>query len=425
MDEHKNTAAVNIDRNFKPSEVVIPMQQHIGKPCICAVKKGDAVKIGTLVGIPADGLSCPVHSSVSGTVKDVVETIGINGQKTICAVIENDGENTCEEFTPVDAFSLDAAQIVNVIKNAGISGMGGATFPTYAKINSAIGKVDTLILNCSECEPYITANHRLMLEEPDRILSGLKILLHALSLKTAIIAISDNKQDAIDLMTEKTASDRAFKVQVMKTKYPQGDERQLIYAITKRSVPTGKLPADVGCVVFNTETAAAISNAFEKGEPLVSKVVTIDGDCIVSPRSVVAPIGAKYSDLIAYCGGTTEEPQRIVSGGTMMGFTVWDKDTPVTKGCSSVLAFAKLADQAPTVDAACIRCGRCVRACPMHLMPSYISQYAKKDLLEECDKLGARSCVECGCCSFVCPAKIPVSQFVRTAKARLIALSRR
>ncbi len=425
IDEHKNTSNIPIDKDFSPSEVIIPMSQHIGAPCECIVKKGDTVKRGQVIGVAAEGLSCPVHASVSGTVKDICDIIATNGKKTVNVVIENDGLNTpSEDISPKDYKSMSAEQIVEAIRLAGISGLGGATFPTYAKMLSAMGKVDTLIINCSECEPYITANHRLLLEEPEKLIEGARILLYALGLKTAIFGISDNKLDAVKLIGELTKGDDAFRVEVLKTKYPQGDERQLIYALTKRQVPVGKLPADVGCVVFNTETVVAVENAIIKGEPLIEKIVTVDGDCIETPRSVKAPIGTKYKDLLEYCKCTVEIPGQIISGGTMMGFTAWSIDTSVTKGCSCILAFEKESIKL-SPEGACIRCGRCVAACPMHLMPSYIAQYARKDMLDEVEKLGGKACVECGSCSFVCPAKIHLSQYVRTAKAKIIAKTRR
>lgn len=425
INEHKNTEGFAIDRAFSPSRVIIPMSQHIGAPCTCSVKKGDTVKRGQLIGAAADGLSCPVHSSVSGTVTDICDIIAANGKKTVNVVIENDGLNTpCEETTTRDYKTMSAEEIVEAVRMAGISGLGGATFPTYAKILSALGKVDTLIINCSECEPYITANHRLMLEEPERILEGARILLHALGLKTALFGISDNKPDAIKLIKELVKDDESFKVEVLKTKYPQGDERQLIYALTKRRVPVGKLPSDVGCVVFNPETVAAVENAVAKGEPLIEKIVTVDGDCIENPRSVKVPIGTEYKALLEYCGCTSESPRQIISGGTMMGFTVWTLDTSVSKGCSSILVFENESMKIGQ-EGACIRCGKCVLACPMRLMPSYIAQYARKDMLDEAEKLGARACVECGSCSYVCPAKIHLSQYVRTAKAKILAKTRR
>lgn len=427
IDEHKNTANIPIDRGFSPEKVIIPMSMHIGAPCTCTVAKGDYVKLGQVIGAPAEkGLSLAVHSSVSGTVSDVCEIIGINGQKVMNVIIENDGLYTRDDgIVPKDWHKMTSDEIIGHIKAAGISGMGGASFPTFAKISSALSKIDTVIVNCSECEPYITANHRLMLDYPDEVIEGVRILLKALSMPKAIFAIADNKPDAIRLIKEKTANSDDLCVQVLKTKYPQGDERQLIYAITKREIPAGKLPADVGCIVFNVETAESVWRSISTGDPFISKVVTVDGDCVRSPKNVVAPIGTRYSDLIEYCGGTDGTPVRIVSGGPMMGFTVWSTDTTVTKGCSSILVFAKDFSRSKYADSPCIRCGRCVRACPMRLMPSLLAQYAKANMLDRCNTLNARSCVECGSCSYVCPSKIPLSQYIRTAKAKINDMARR
>jgi len=425
IDEHKNTEGFAIDRAFSPTRVIIPMSQHIGAPCTCTVKKGDLVKKGQLIGAAADGLSCPVHASVSGTVTDICDIIAANGKKTVNVIIENDGLNTpSETVIPKNYKEMTPQEIIDAVRTAGISGLGGATFPTYAKLLSALSKVDTLIVNCSECEPYITANHRLMLEEPERLFEGVRILLHALGLKNAVFGISDNKPDAIKLIKELTKGDDTFKVEVLKTKYPQGDERQLIYAVTKRRVPVGKLPADVGCIVFNPETVAAVESAVSKGMPLTEKIVTVDGDCIENPKCVKVPIGTEYKPLLEYCGCRVSSPRQIISGGTMMGFTVWTLETSVQKGCSSILVFENESMKIGP-EGACIRCGKCVAACPMRLMPSYIAQYAKKDMLDECEKLGARACVECGSCSYVCPAKIHLSQYVRTTKAKILAKTRR
>ena len=425
IDEHKNTSNIAMDRSFSPEKVIIPMSQHIGTPCLCIVKKGDIVKKGQMIGQPQGNLSCPIHASVSGKVLDVIEQIGVSGQKTISVLIENDGLNTLDESVcPKDYEAMSVEEIIEQIRLAGISGLGGATFPTYAKILSALGKVDKLILNCSECEPYITANHRLMLEHPNRILKGTKILLKVFGLEKAHMGISDNKPDAIKLFKEFAESEKFFEVTELKTKYPQGDERQLIYALTKRRVPLGKLPADVGCVVFNPETVAAIERAFTLGMPLIEKIVTLDGDRIKEPRCVKVPIGAEYEEIMRHCGYICENPQKIISGGTMMGFTVWNTKMPVSKGCSSILVFENSDFKTPE-NTYCIRCGKCVEACPMRLMPSYIAQYARKGLLDECERLNARACVECGCCSYVCPAKVPVSQYIRTVKAKIIAKTRR
>ena len=266
--------------------------------------------------------------------------------------------------------SLDEADsdgICEIVKQAGIAGMGGAAFPTYAKIQSAIGKATDLIVNCAECEPYITANHRLMLEEPERIIGGTKILLKALGLNHAIFAVEDNKKDAAAVLKEKTADDPGLEVEILKTKYPQGDERQLIYALKKVELPAGKLPADVGCVIFNAETCAAVYTAFTTGMPLVSRVVTVDGDAVCEPKNIRVPIGTSYEDVFAFCGGLKESAARIISGGPMMGNAQWDYNAVIMKNTSALLVLSDENISVKPENASCIHCGKCVSVCPMHL----------------------------------------------------------
>ena len=427
--EHKQTASIPATRLPEPAFVSVPLSQHIGVPAKPVVSPGDHVDIGTVIGTVETGLGCPVHSSVSGTVKEISSYNNAQGQPIQSVVIENDGLRTRAASVVPPGIKLEDAtteEIIEIVKNAGISGLGGATFPTYAKIQSAIGKVDTVMINCAECEPYITANHRLLLERGENVVEGLEILMHALNVKEGILAIEDNKMDAVKEMESvlKARGKEGLRVAVMKTKYPQGDERQLIYAVTGREVPAGKLPADVGCLIVNAETACAISRAFYRGIPLVSRIVTVEGDCVKHPRNVRAPLGASYMDLINFCGGLVKEPKKIVSGGPMMGQAQWDFNAPVTKGTSAILAFSEEHDRINTIHTACIHCGMCVHHCPMHLMPNYLAEYAHEKRYDEAEKLNVMSCVECGTCSYNCPAGVQIVQQIRVAKGVLRAKKR-
>ena len=422
IDEHKNTRHCMVEKMPSPKTVSIPMSQHIGAQAEPVVKVGDTVDRGQVIGIVQKGLGSPVHASISGKVSQIIEKNSATGQKIRTVVIENDGENRLSpDIKPWGKKLSDttAEEIVEIIRAAGISGMGGATFPTYAKLQSALGKVDHIFVNCAECEPYITANHRLLLENPDAVINGLKILLKAFSLREGIIAVEDNKLDAINKLEERLAGSDLIKVKVLKTKYPQGDERQLIFALTGKELPAGKLPADVGCCVFNAETCAAIFSAFVNGMPLIERIVTVDGDCVKTPKNVLVPLGTSYLDLIDYCGGLTREPKKIISGGPMMGIAQWDINGVVTKGTSAILAFSADVENKYEQEPTCIRCGRCVRGCPMHLMPNYLAAFSRQGRLDIAEQFDVMSCVECGSCSYSCPGHVPIVQYIRAAKGQI------
>ena len=423
--ENKTAKKTKIQSITAPALVTVPMSQHIGAHCIPLVKKGDAVEKGQLIGKPGNGLSCPVHSPVSGIVKSVENHVNPAGVKTDYIFIDNDfAERVHSSVVPFNKRITDttAEEIIAVIENAGISGMGGASFPTHAKIKSAIGKARTLIINCAECEPYITANHRLMLEKPEVIINGMKILLKAFELKKGYLAVEDNKLDAVDSLEEAAKKSTMVEVKILRTKYPQGDERQLIYALTGKRIPTGKLPADVGCVVFNAETCAAIYNAFVYGMPLVERIVTVAGDCVEKPSNLRVPLGTPIGYILEQCG-LKKQPYKLISGGPMMGTALWDMNSPVVKGTSGILAFSE--NMLVDYKDSCIRCGRCVEACPMQLMPTHIASFAKKGDWEMCRKYDCQSCVECGCCTFICPAAVPIVQHIRTAKFELAKLAKK
>ncbi len=424
LNEHKDTAILQTVRLPEPDTVSIPLSQHIGAHAKPIVQKGDLVKVGQVIGVVENGLGCPVHASVSGVVKEIITRQNAQGTPVQNIVIENDKLHTFfEELRPwgKPLQQTTPQEIVDLVRNAGISGLGGATFPTYAKIQGAIGKVNTVIINCAECEPYITANHRLLLERGESVIQGLEILLHALGATDGILAVEDNKPDAIAYLKTATEDKTDIRVCTMKTKYPQGDERQLIYALFRKEVPAGKLPADVGCLIVNAETSSAISRAFYRGLPLVSRIVTVAGDCVRSPKNVRVPLGASYREVIDFCGGCIKEPNKLVSGGPMMGFAQWDLDAPVTKGTSALLVFSEEHDRLLHSTTACIHCGCCVEHCPMHLMPNYLTQYAQLRRYDDAAKLDIMSCVECGTCSYNCPAGVPIVQYIRVAKGALRA----
>jgi len=404
-----------------PATVIIPMSMHIGAPCQPMVKKGDAVKMGQKIGDNTAPVSSPIHSPVSGTVVAVEPRLHPNGTNVMSIVIENDYADTLDDsvYPRGSVESLSSENLLAVIREAGIVGLGGAAFPTHVKISSGIGKVNTLIINCAECEPYITSGHRALLERPEEIIGGIRILMKIFNLDSAIIAIEANKFDAVKVL-EKALPQKSspIKIKILKTKYPQGGEKQIIYAVTKRQVPPGQLPAAVGCAVFNPDTCAAIHNAVTTGMPLITRNVTVSGSAIANPKNLVCRIGTPLSDLAAASGGFKEEPYKLIMGGPMMGIALTDIEVPVIKQTNAFLAFSqnedKFADE-PT----CIRCGRCVEACPMNLMPVYMYMYYQKEMFPELDRLHVTDCIECGSCSYTCPGRLFLTQSFRVAKVRL------
>ena len=398
-----------------PPRVIIPLSQHIGAPARAVVKKGDHVKIGQLIGEAGGFVSAPVHSSVSGTVWDVQPCLLASGVTAPAVIIDNDYQEEWVELTPsAHPETLSADELRQIVRNAGIVGMGGATFPTAVKLSPAQGKtIEKIVINGAECEPYLTADHRLMLEKAPQIIDGIRLMMLALDVKEAIIGVEDNKPDAISALSSAASATEGITVRALPVRYPQGGEKQLIYAVTRRKVPTGGLPIDVGVVVCNVGTVYAVDQAIREGRPLIDRVTTVGG-LVNNPGNFLVRIGTTVEYLLDACGGLQSGVKQLISGGPMMGMAIARTDIPLTKGSSGVLALGEEAMEPK--ESACIRCGRCMRACPMKLAPAKLDALARADRFEDAAKAGAMSCLECGACTYVCPAKRSLTQSCRTVK---------
>lgn len=411
---HKATTNSETQLLPTPEKVILPMVQHIGRPCEPTVKVGDHVEIGDIVGDSSEYLSAPIHASVSGTVSEIREFLTPNSIRTKAVVITSDqGQTYSPGLRPLDPQTPE--EFAAAVRASGLVGLGGAGFPTHVKLSpSVIPKIDTLLVNSAECEPYITSDYRECVEYPDDVLGGIELIRKFFQLKQVFIGIEDNKPAAIALFREKCAG-TGIEVKVLKSRYPQGAEKVLIFTATRRIVPQGKLPADVGVLVMNITSLATLYRYFQTGVPLVAKRLTVDGDAVAEPKNVMVPIGTPISDLISFCGGYKTQPQKILMGGPMMGTALYSDELPVLKNNNALLALADSASLSQPATA-CIRCSSCINACPLELMPTVIEHDYKKGDIPALQKDKVMLCMECGSCSYVCPAKRPLLETNRLAK---------
>lgn len=411
-----------IRRVLPKGDLVYPLSQHIGAPAVPIVKKGDRVLTGQKIAEAGAFVSAPVHATVSGTVKAIEMRRVVTGDNVMSIVVENDGLYEEVEYPPaLDLTASTREEIIERIKEAGIVGMGGAGFPTFIKLSpKKPEKIDYVIVNCAECEPYLTSDYRRMLEEPEKLIKGLKVSLSLFPKAQGIMAVEDNKKDCIELLRKMTSDDNRISVKALKTKYPQGAERQLIYATTGRKINSAMLPADAGCVVNNVDTVVAIYYAVFEGRPLMERIVTVTGDAIKHPRNFKVRIGTNYHELIEQAGGFKTEPVKIISGGPMMGFGIFELDVPTTKTASALLCMSK-DDVSAMEPTACIKCGRCVEVCPGRVLPNKLMVAAIHGDENTFLKLNGMECCECGCCSFICPAKRPLTQTIKSMRKMQLA----
>ena len=397
-------------QTINPKEVVIPLQQHIGVPCTALVKVGERVLRGQMIG-DGEGLCVPVHASVSGTVTAIEKRPHPTLGSCEAIVIEND----FQDDTVPEVVAVSKEDILKAIRNAGIIGMGGAAFPGDVKALSAMGNVDTVIANGCECEPYITADDSLLRTNPEHVLEGMLIIKELLEPKRLVLAVEDNKTEAIAKIKSHLADYPQVELAVFPTRYPQGAEKMLIKSVTGREVPPGKLPAHVGCLVFNVSTFAAIYRAVKLGVPLTQRIVTISGEAIAEPQNFMVRIGTSFRDLIEAAGGLNEKTERVICGGPMLGVAQDDLDVPVVKATNSILCLMK-DENGAAENPVCLRCGKCVNVCPMRLQPLYMYRNVNAQKVDELCRLNVTDCIECGSCAYTCPGKLPLVEKFREGK---------
>ena len=403
-------------------ELVYPLSQHIGAPATPVVKKGDRVLRGQMIAEATGFVSAPIHSSVSGTVKAIEPRRVVTGDMVMSIIVENDEKYEEVPYQVCDDLdSLSNEEIIAKIKEAGVVGMGGAGFPTFVKLSPKNPKnIDYVIANCAECEPYLTSDYRRMMEEPEKLVNGMKIMLRLFENAHGILAVEDNKPDCIEKLRNLTKDETRIQVKELKTKYPQGSERQLIYASCGRRLHSAKLPSDVGCIVDNVDTIVAIYHAVVEGRPLMERIITVTGDCVRNPRNYKVHIGMNYHELLDESGNFTKKPAKIISGGPMMGFSLFQLDVPTTTTASALLCLSR-DDVSREKETACINCGRCAAVCPSRILPGRLADFAERGQEEEFIKCNGMECIECGCCSYVCPAKKHLTQSIKSMRKMQLA----
>lgn len=418
-----------IEKADLPRKVIIPMSQHIGAPCLPCVEIGEDVLTGQVIGKAGGFVSVPIHSSVSGKVVGLAKYPNSSGKEVMSVFIESDGQDKWlkKPQKEMNYLSLEAEEIKRRILESGKVGLGGATFPTHVKLSPPKGKkIEWLILNGAECEPFLTADHRLMVEKPEEIIEGTRILMHSLGITKAAIGIENNKMDAIRIMTKAAEAHDGIEIITCEVKYPQGAEKNLIKAIIDKEVPSGGLPMDVGVVVQNVGTAFAVYEAVALNKPLIERVVTVTGPGIEKPRNLLVRIGTLFSDIISQCGGFKKGAKvtKVISGGPMMGVAQYSLDVPVMKGTSGILILTDEVKYEVGINP-CIRCGKCVAACPMFLLPNELSIIGESRRPDLAEKAHIMDCVECGTCAYVCPSSRPIVQFIRYLKGEVAALKQK
>ncbi len=401
------------------SQIILPLAQHLGKQAKPKVKKGSVVVNGELIA-EADGfISASVHSPICGTVASVGKQDNASGFPKDSIVINPNGQKDKSLMPPLDPQTITPDEIRARVAEAGIVGQGGAAFPTSVKLTPPKDKViDLVILNGCECEPYLTRDYRFMIERPDAVIFGLKLIMKALGVIKGIVGIEDNKPKAIEKLREATKNDDSIKVLALKTKYPQGAEKMLIKAATGREVPAGKLPLDVGIIIQNVGTSVSIYDAIVKGEPLVTAALTVSGKGINNPKNLIVPVGTPILDILSFCGGVTDDAAKVVVGGPMMGVAQFNLAVPVMKATSGIVVLTNKEVEAQ-LETTCLRCGQCIDSCPLNLMPTKLARYTQLEKYEEADSFGITICMECGTCAFTCPANIPLVQWIRLGKQKV------
>lgn len=403
-----------------PKTIIVPLSQHIGKPAKPIVKKGDEVKAGTVIAEQDGFISSPVFSSVSGKVKKIAVDSNSSGFPREAVLIEASEINEFELMPELNPETITPDEIRERVKAAGIVGQGGAAFPTFVKLTPPNDKkLDAVIINGCECEPYLTRDFRLMVERTSDLIGGLKLIMRALGVEKGAIGIEDNKPEAIRLLLKETENEKNISIEVLETKYPQGAEKMLIKAVSDREVPPGKLPLDVGIVIQNIGTAIAVYDSVVKGEPEITAALTVSGQGIINPKNLIVRVGTPISDVIEFCGGVKDDAAKVIVGGPMMGVAQYDLSAPVMKATSGILVLTQDEINAHK-ETPCLKCGKCIEACPLNLVPTKLARYAQLDRLDDAEDMGITVCMECGTCTFTCPANIPLVQWIKLGKQRVI-----